>query len=172
MAASSMPASVKTATHLTGVVIVLSGLTVLLTWLRYDALVLEFAERNAAAGRILADQGLDALKESPLLPKFVPLAIVSLVVFAPLAGVLLLLLREAVSWARLGLSATVAFNVLLGVQGINRDLPWYFVVLVVASLVANLALLVTIWRREVSVFVARDLPAPAVAPERAPELPA
>src|SRR4051794_30864390 len=75
------PQSVRLTSWLVLGVIAVSCLIALLTWLQHDNLVLAWAERNTAAGRILATQGLDGLKASKLVPDFVALAIVSVAVF-------------------------------------------------------------------------------------------
>ncbi len=142
------PRSITLTTWLVLTMIMLSAVTALLTWVRHDDLVLAWAERNTAAARILAQDGLEALKQSTLVPSFVPLAIVSVLVFAPLAGVLLIFMRERIGWSRAALTATVTFSAVLAVQGISRDLPNTFMVLSTLSLVVQIAVLVSIWLPE------------------------
>jgi hypothetical protein len=154
------PASIRVTSWLVVAMVVLSAVTVLLTWLRYDDIVLAWAERNAAAGRILAQDGLEALKQSDRVPAFIPLAIVSLAVFAPLVWVLLLFLRDGVIWSRPALTASVLVAALIAIQGIGRDLPVEFLVLSVVSLAVQLALLVSIWSRGNSAWVHEAEPLP------------
>lgn len=139
------PTSVRVTSWLGLCTIVLSGVIALLTWLRHDDLVVAWAERNSAAGKILASKGLQALKDSPIVPDFVALAIVSVAVFAPLLGVLLMFLREGVAWSRPALTVSLVIASVLAVQGINRDLPPTFLVLSVAQLVLQVATLASIW---------------------------
>ncbi len=164
MSRKQYPASMRITSWLVVAMVALSAVTVLLTWLRYDDIVRAWAERNAAAGRILAQNGLEALKHSDRVPAFIPLAIVSLAVFAPLVGVLLMFLREGVIWSRPVLTAAVLVAALIAVQGIGRDLPVEFLVLSVASLVVHVSLLVSIWAKGNTAWVHDSEPLPRELP--------
>lgn len=145
----------------------------LLTWARHDALLVAWAERNRAAGRIYADEGLEGLRNSNVVPEFVPLAIVSVAVFAPMVTVCLLFLRERVSWARPLLSVTLFFAGLLAVAGMSRNVPATFTVLSVAVLATLAALLVSLWWPTTTAWLrkADQLPGDLLAPEQvAPEV--
>lgn len=148
-----VPASLTRAIRLLYAVVAWSGLTALLTVLFSDDLVLSWAKGNRAARQILDEGGLDALKASSInIPGFVPLAIVLFVVFAALAGVLVVFLRAGHGWARATLTATVAFSAFAAVVSLGRDLPGLFVAVSVVMLGLYAALLFFLWHKDSSAY--------------------
>ncbi|HEX8781497.1 MAG TPA: hypothetical protein VF728_10060 [Nocardioides sp.] len=145
---------VKTLGLLVGVVLV-SGLTAVLTWVQEDELVLTWGQGNPAAREILAEGGFEALRESPIVPSFAPLAIVSFVVFALFAAVLASFLVDGHGWARPVLTVTVLFAALVAVLGIGRHLPTLFMVLSWVSLALHAVLLVFLWHKDTTAYLRR-----------------
>lgn len=149
----AVPASVIRATWTLVAIVAMSGVTTLLTVLFRDDLIRSWAQRNDNASQILAEEGLEALKESPLLPSFVPVAIVSFITYAALAYVLGMLVRGGHGWARLALSATILFAVFLAVLGLGRDLPAIFVVVSVLSLILYGVLAFFLWHKDTTAYL-------------------
>lgn len=148
-----LPGSVVNAVRVLTAIVLVSGATAALTWVQSDEVILSWAEGNSSAQDILAEGGLDALRRSPIVPDFVPLAIVSFLVFATLAVVLAAFLVSGHGWARLGLTAMVALGVLVAAVGLRNSLPTMFVVLSLANLVLYAVLLLFLWRRETSDYL-------------------
>lgn len=168
MSRSKYPTSFRVTAWLAVLNVALSVGIALLTWLRHDDILIAWTERSKAAYRIYVDQGLEGLRDSNVVPEFVPLAIVSIAVFAPLVAVLLLFLRERVNWARPLLSVTVFFAALLAIQGMGRDLPLTFSVLSIGALACLVALLVSLWWPSTTAWLRADdmLKGDLVAPEQ------
>lgn len=139
---------------LTGVVVV-SGLTTVLTWVLEEDLVRSWAERNETAREILLEGGYDSLRDNPIVPAFVPLAIVSFIVFVLFAVVLAAFLVDGHGWARPVLSLTVLFVALVAVLSLGRHLPVLFVVLSWLSLALQAALLVCLWHKDTTAYLRR-----------------
>ena len=124
-----------------------------MTTIRQDDVIRTWAEGNAAARKLLAEGGLEAVKASPIAPSFVPLAIVFFVVFVLLVGVLVAFFLEGFGWARLALTATGAFGVLGATVVLRLGLPALFAVLCVVTILLCLLLLGLLWHRDTSRFV-------------------
>lgn len=151
---SQVPASVNRAIWLLRGMVLWSGLTALLTVVQHDELIRTWAEGNATARAILHERGLEGLKESSInIPGFAQVALVLFVVFAALAGVLVVFFRAGYGWARMAITTTVAFMVLSTVAGLRRDLPPLFVGLSVVALVLAAGLLVSLWQRSTSAYL-------------------
>lgn len=95
------------------------------------------------------------LRDSLIVPKFVPLALVSFVVFAVLLGVLTAFLMDGHGWSRLVLTATSLFGVLVSSLGLNHDLPAAFVVVSAIFLLLCLALVFFLWRKDAGDYLRR-----------------
>lgn len=135
------PGSVTSATRLLWGLVALSGLTALLTAIMRDELV-----RVWASGHPDATGSVEP-------PQFVPVAIVLFVVFAALAGVLVVFFRDGHSWARLSLSGLVVFMALGTLAGLRTEPPMLFLVLSWVSVVLDLALLVCLWHKDTSTYI-------------------
>lgn len=138
------PRSVSGATWVVGGLVVLSGLTALLTVLMRDDLV-----RAWAAGHP------DESGVKP--PSFVPVAIVLFVVFALLAGVLAVFLRSGHNWARLSLTALVGFMAVATLAGLRTGPPTAFLLVSVVAVVLDVALLFFLWHRDTSTYIRQTL---------------
>lgn len=122
--------------------------TVLAAVMRED-LLLAWVDSNSAAREIVAEGGLVALEQSAIsIPSFVPVAVVSFIVYACLAWVLAVLFREGHGWARWSLLA-LAVSLLFAAFVVYRaEPPTPFVVLGVVAVVLDLALVWFLLRRD------------------------
>jgi hypothetical protein len=148
-----VPASVAHALRVLVAIVLLSAATALLTWVQRDEVILSWAKGNPSAQEILASGGIEALRDSAIVPKFVPLAVVSFVVFLLLAVVLAAFLVDGHGWSRLVLTLMAVFGVLVAALGLLNHLPVLFVVLSVLSMVLNVALVFFLWRRDTSAYL-------------------
>ena len=83
--ARDVPGSVVNSMRVLGLIVATSGVITLLTWLMRDEVILGWAEGNPSAQEILAQGGIEQLRDSPIVPGFVALAVVAFVGFAALA---------------------------------------------------------------------------------------
>jgi hypothetical protein len=148
-----VPASVANALRVLVAIVLVSAATALLTWVQRDEVILSWAKGNPSAQEILASGGLDALRDSAIVPKFVPLAVVSFVVFLLLATVLAAFLVDGHGWARLVLTLLALFGMLVAALGLLNHLPTLFVVLSSVSMVLNVVLVLFLWRRDTSAYL-------------------
>jgi hypothetical protein len=148
-----VPASVANALRVLVAIVLVSALTALLTWVQLDEVILSWAKGNPSAQEILASGGLDALRDSAIVPKFVPLAVVSFVVFLLLATVLAAFLVDGHGWARLVLTLLALFGMLVAALGLLNHLPTLFVVLSSLSMVLNVVVVLFLWRRDTSAYL-------------------
>jgi hypothetical protein len=148
-----VPTSVRNALRVLVAIVGVSALTALLTWVQQDEVILSWARGNPSAQEILATGGIEVLRDEAIVPKFVPLAVVSFVVFLLLAVVLAAFLVDGHGWSRLGLTAMALFGVLVSALGLLNHLPVLFVVLSVLSMVLNVALVFFLWRRDTSAYL-------------------
>ncbi|MCW2842459.1 MAG: hypothetical protein JWN22_375 [Nocardioides sp.] len=137
------PGSVTNAIRVLVGLVVLSGLTALLTVIFRAELVRSWAEGNETE---IATSSL-----SP--PAFVPVAIVLFVVFACLAGVLIMFFRDGHGWARVSLSGLVVFTALASLAGLRTSPPPLFLALSVLTILMDLLLLVFLWHRDSGTYL-------------------
>lgn len=135
--------------------ILLAGVTVVLTIVQRDALILNWAQGHREAREIVARQGLAYLKaEQPIaIPQFVPVAWVLWVVISSLILVLLALFRHGHAWARWSLAGLV---VLVGIgtgAAIRIGAPTSFEVLAWLSLLVDVAILLALFRPPVGRYI-------------------
>lgn len=128
--------------------VVVSGVAVLLTWLQHDAVIRAWAKGNASAQEILASGGVGALRDSAIVPKFVPLALVSFIVFVVLVVVLGAFLVDGHGWSRLVLTALSSFGLLVAALGLDHGLPVSFVVVSSLFLVLCVVLVALLWHKD------------------------
>lgn len=147
------PGSITNAVRSLLALVVVSGAAVLLTWLQHDEIVLAWAQGNPSAQEILSSGGMAALRDSAIVPKFVPLALVSFVVFVVLAMVLGAFLVDGHGWARLVLTGTSLFGLLVAALGLNHSLPTAFVIVSALFLVFCLTLVFFLWRKDTSTYL-------------------
>ena len=148
-----LPGSITNALRNLVALVVVSGMAVLLTWLQHDEVIRAWAKGNSSAQEILASGGMAALRESALVPKFVPLALVSFVVFVVLVVVLGAFLADGHGWSRLVLTATSFFGVLVAVLGLNHGLPMAFVIVSALFFLLCLTLVFFLWRKDASAYL-------------------
>lgn len=148
-----VPASVAHALRVLVAIVLVSAATALLTWVQRDEVILSWAKGNPSAQEILASGGIEALRESAIVPKFVPLAVVSFVVFLLLAVVLAAFLVDGHGWSRLVLTLTAVFGVLVAALGLLNHLPVLLEVLSVVSMVLYVALVFFLWRKDTSDYL-------------------
>ncbi|MEZ5192831.1 MAG: hypothetical protein R2734_10085 [Nocardioides sp.] len=154
--AAGIPGSVRGALWMLGGLVVLSGLTAVLTLVFRDDLVVTWAQGNGAAREILDEGGLAALEDSSInIPAFGAVTVVLFVVFALLALVLASFLRWGHPWARYALTGVVAVMVFSAAVAISRSVPAMFVVISALALAVSVALLVFLWRPDTSDFLRR-----------------
>ncbi len=147
------PLSVILATRVALALVVVAGVTTVLTWWREKDLLTSWAEGNAGARRILRDGGLEAVEASLAVPAFVPVAVTSFVVFTMLVGVLLAFFVEGFEWARISLAVIALFGVFLAVVCVASGIPTLFVVMAVLIVLLCLALLVLLFHKDTHRFV-------------------
>lgn len=149
-----LPTSVTGAIRVQVGLIVVTGLTTVLTVVQRDELTVAWAQRHPFARAILEEGGLQALRENSISPPaFVPVAIVSFVVFALLAAVLLAFFASGHNSARISLTALAGFFLLAMVVVYRQDPPVLFVVLLAVSAVLDVLLLVLLWHRDTNAFL-------------------
>ncbi len=148
-----VPASVAHALRVLVAIVLLSAATALLTWVQRDEVILSWAKGNPSAQEILASGGIEALRESAIVPKFVPLAVVSFVVFLLLAVVLAAFLVDGHGWSRLVLTLMAVFGVLVAALGLLNHLPVLLEVLSAVSMVLYAALVFFLWRKDTSAYL-------------------
>ncbi len=147
------PGSITNAVRSLLALVVVSGVAVLLTWLQNDEIILAWAQGNPSAQEILSAGGMTALRDSAIVPKFVPLAVVSFIVFVVLVLVLGAFLVAGHGWSRLVLTGTSFFGLLVSVLGLNHNLPTAFFIVSALFLVLCLLLLFFLWRKDTSTYL-------------------
>ncbi|WP_210648515.1 hypothetical protein [Nocardioides sp. SYSU D00065] len=151
--AREVPGSVANSMRVLGLIVATSGVITLLIWLMRDDVILGWAEGNPSAQEILAQGGIEQLRESPIVPGFVALAVVAFVGFAALALVLGSFFLGGHAWTRLVLTATAGVGVLVGAVCLDSHLPTIFVVLSALIIVEGLVLSFFLWRRETTAYL-------------------
>ncbi len=151
--ARDVPRSVVNAVRALGLIVATSGVITLLIWLMSDVVILGWAEGNPSAQEILAQGGIDQLRESPIVPGFVALAVVAFVGFALLAVVLGSFFKGGHGWTRPVLTATAGVGVLVGAVCLDNDLPVVLVVLSALVIIEGLALCYFLWQRETTAYL-------------------
>ena len=151
--ARDVPRSVVNAVRALGLIVATSGVITLLIWLMRDEVILSWAEGNPSAQEILAQGGIDQLRESPIVPGFVALAVVAFVGFALLAVVLGSFFKGGHGWTRPVLTATAGVGVLVGAVCLDNHLPVILVVLSVLVILEGLVLSYFLWQRETTAYL-------------------
>ena len=151
--ARDVPRSVVNAVRALGLIVATSGVITLLIWLMRDEVILSWAEGNPSAQEILAQGGIDQLRESPIVPGFVALAVVAFVGFALLAVVLGSFFKGGHGWTRPVLTATAGVGVLVGAVCVDNHLPVILVVLSVLVILEGLVLSYFLWQRETTSYL-------------------
>lgn len=148
--ARDLPRSMVISLLVLTLMVVTSGVITLLTWVQRDELLLAWAEGNPSAQEILAQGGVEALRDNQISPDFVALAVVAFVGFVLLALVLAAFLVGGYGWARLSLTATAFTGVLVAAVSLDNQMPTVFVVLSVVLLVLGCLHVLFLWRKDTS----------------------
>ena len=154
--ARDVPGSVLNSVRVLALIVATAGVITLLIWLMRDDVILGWAEGNPSAQEILAQGGIEQLRDSPIVPGFVALSVVAFVGFTALALVLGSFFLGGHGWSRLVLTATAGVGVLVGAVCIDSHLPTVFVVLSALVIVEGLVLSFLLWRRETTAYL-RDV---------------
>ena len=151
--ARDVPGSVTNSVRVLGLIVATSGVITVLTWWMRDEVILGWAEGNPSAQEILAQGGIEQLRESPIVPGFVALAVVAFVGFAALALVLASLFLGGYGWTRPVLTATAGVGVLVGAVCLDADLPPIFVALSALIILEGLVLSFFLWQRSTTDYL-------------------
>jgi hypothetical protein len=132
------PASVSNAILVQAVLVLVSGLTTLITLVQRDELVASWASRQPPGAQP---------------PAFGPVAVVLFLTFALLVGVLVVFFRGGHPSARWSLTGLAFFYLFVLVVVLRLDPPGLFVALVGVSAVLDLVLLYFLWHKDTSAFL-------------------
>lgn len=154
--ARDVPRSVTHSVRVLGLIVATSGVITVLTWLMRDEVILGWAEGNPSAQELLAQGGIERLRDDPIVPGFVALAVVAFVGFAMLALVLASFFLGGHGWTRPVLTATAGVGVLVGAVCLDSHLPTVFVVLSALVILEGLVLSFFLWQRETTAHL-RDV---------------
>jgi hypothetical protein len=139
------PSSVSNAVRVQAAVVGVSALATLLVALLQDDLLRTWAESHG---------GLDAVRQSQIAPPaFVPVAVVSFIVYALLVWVLASLFGKGHRWARFALAATSVSFVFSMLVIYRADPPGSLLVLAVVGVVLNGVLLWLLASRDTGEFI-------------------
>ncbi|WP_210438083.1 hypothetical protein [Nocardioides xinjiangensis] len=153
--ARDLPGSVVNSMRVLVLIVATAAVITLLTWLMRDEVILGWAEGNPSAQELLAQGGIELLRDSPIVPGFVALSVVAFVGFAALVLVLGSFFVGGHAWTRPVLTATAGVGVLVGVVCLDSHLPSIFVVLSALVIVEGLVLSFFLWRRETTDYLRR-----------------
>ncbi len=148
-----LPGSVVNSLRVLALIVATSGVITLLTFLMRDEVILGWMKGNPSAREIYDTGGIDALRDSPIVPGFPALALVAFVGFALLALVLASFFAGGPPWARLVLTATAFVGVLVGAVCLDKHLPAIFVVLSAVVIVEGLVLVFFLWRKDTTAYL-------------------
>lgn len=151
--ARDVPGSVVNAVRVLGLIVATSAVIAVLIWWLRDDVVLGWAKGNPSAQEILSEGGIAQLRESPIVPGFVALALVAFVGFALLAMVLGSFFKGGHAWTRPVLTATAGVGVLVGAVCLDNHLPVIFTVLSALVIVEGLVLSYFLWQRETTSYL-------------------
>lgn len=132
------PASVTNAIRAQAALVLVSGLTTVLTVVQRDELAEAWRSSEAAGTQP---------------PAFTPVAIVLFFTYALLAGILALFFREGHPSARHSLGGLTVFYLFSMLVLCLQGPPVVFVVLAVVSAVLGVVLMVLLWHRDTSAFL-------------------
>ena len=144
----ALPGSVVNSLRVLALIVVTSGVITTLTFVPRDEVILGWMKGNPSAREIYNQGGIEALRQSPIVPGFPALALVAFVGFALLAIVLASFFAGGHGWTRPVLTATAFVGVLVGAICLAKHLPAIFVVLSAVIILEGLALVFFLWRRD------------------------
>jgi hypothetical protein len=148
------PAAVSNALRVQWALVAVGTVSAVLAVVLRDDLLMSWIESNPAAQAYYDEGGLEALEASSIsIPAFVPVAVVSFIVYASLAWVIGAMFRAGHRWARwalLLLSVSLLFAAYVVAQA---SPPTPFVVLGAVAVVLDLVLVWLILQRDCGVWV-------------------
>ena len=148
------PASLAWANRMLAALVALGGVVTVLIVVLRDDLIRSWAEGRRDLRRILATEGLDAIKNGEVhVPAFVPVALVLFVVVAGLIWVLSAFLRGGYNWARVSLTVTLFFIAVGTVAGVRTGAPATFSVLSAVSFPLEAAAVYFMWHQDTSAYL-------------------
>ncbi len=140
------PPAIKTAVNIVWAVVAISVVSTILTVLFLDDLV--------AAAATAAGADLNAAKADAARSTIIVSAIIGFLIFGALWILLGIFLRRGANWARIVLTVLAAIDLVFGLFNLTLGQPAVFLVLSVISMLLYVALLVFMWRRESSDYIA------------------
>lgn len=150
---TARPASVTRAVRVLISLVLVTGVTTVLTWLQRDELVIAWAKGNRTASDALARGGLAEVESTLPVPGFVAIAVTSFVVLSALVWVLGVFFYEGFDWARWTLAVTVLSLVFGAVLCIVAGVPLLFEVLAVVISAICLVLLFFLLHRDTHAYM-------------------
>lgn len=147
------PKSVDRAMQVLGALLLLAAVVAALTVLLEDEIIRVWARGNPSARSILANDGLEALKQEPITPEFVPVVLVLFLVMALLAWVLAMFFRAGHHWARVSLTVAVVLMTVSTLAILRTDMPAAFAALSLVSVLLEVLLLWFLWHRDTTAYV-------------------
>ena len=154
--------------------VVVGGLTVLCVVLFRDSLAEAWAKGNPATRELLADGGIDAVRNGTVKPPhFVAPALTLYVVMLGLLWVLSAFLRNGFEWGRIGITVLLLGSAIASVGAILTAPPVLFVVCTAIAIVIGVAALVLMWLPPVTRYIhPRLAAAPPTGHTSSPVVPA
>ena len=143
-----LPRSVVNSLRVLALIVLTSGVITLLTFVQRDEVILGWMKGNPTAREIYNQGGIEALRDSPIVPGFPALALVAFIGFALLAVVLASFFAGGHAWTRPVLTGTAFVGVLVGAVCLDKHLPTIFVVLSAVIILEGLALVFFLWRKD------------------------
>ena len=150
-AIAAPPQSIRTAVNLVWALVGLSVLALVLTVVMRDQLIESWAQASGSYGDMYDDGGADAV--SDYAPAFVPIAIISTIIFGGIMALLAIFLRRGAGWARIVLTVLAVLGVLGALTTFAQHRPALFLVLTVVQLALYVGLLVFLWHRDSSAYL-------------------
>ena len=135
------PGSVTVVIWLLWALVALTGLSALLSVVFKDDLVASWASSTSSSGSV-----------EP--PSFVPVALTLFLVLALLAGVLVMLFREGLNWARIALTGLVVLMAVSTLARLRVHAPTLFQLLSVVALVLDVTTVAFLWHKDTRAFCA------------------
>ncbi|UDY22500.1 hypothetical protein [Nocardioides sp. Kera G14] len=155
------PRSLVIALRLVIAMVIAGGITVALVVIRHDDLIRVWAQGNPAVREVLAQRGLQAVKDGSITPpRFIPVGITEYVVLATLVCVLAVFLRNGFEWARIGITLLLFFTAVASFAGFRVGQPALFSVCTIVLMVMFVALMVPLWHPATSAYIHANIEDP------------
>lgn len=136
------PPAIKTSVNIIWAVVALSVVGTILTFLFLDDIV-------ESAGVSLDSSEADAARIGGMVG-----SVIGLLIFGALWVLLGIFLRKGANWARITLTVLAVLALVFGVIGLLGEQPAIFLVLGILQMALYVALLVFMWRKESSAYIA------------------